>query len=613
MNQNEYRDDPDIFIDSHFSIDLFSDHLTGTNLMPTSGQGNMYHVPIHFIQQQQQQLQQQQQQNQQLVRRVIPPLQEQKSEYRPRRVNLHQESQLHEMHLQHLAYMSNSSAVKPFSQQVQERGTRELQQMRHEKQPQNHVQPQHYQQFLNNPHRITEEPTFSSEDESDFDLAESIDNESAPGQKRRAGSLDDSCEQSFYMDEYGAPHLKTKAKNREHAKNTRMRKKNYIETLKDSVKHLAQERELTDRNRRISLTRIAEQVFIRFVIYFYYLFFLTSLFCYFKCTLRRKVLLLFFQNRSTNEQNISKWTSILDERFKLVLPVTPYRVFPVSEIFNTQRHIEGIPAVLEDTASLNAMLNSIGRKNRASSSVVRCQYFCAPEDTVMAADSYMCRWVMRTENAVECGALYECYKQGMLRATFTHQNKLLYMEQAFDVMAFMQQLRRATESLDLNIVPPHITVPSIPPANCRLRHVMNAADEKINQDAWTQLCGSHEANTNAKAAKLDDLFKSDMNSNSSDFTDESMQFQAFPAYNTCNSANKASPTNSDQDPSSSLDDFARFLDDKVPFQSLASHHDHGTNSNDDHESNSDRDSAASHAETDSSSRSFDLSLHEFLK
>ena len=327
--------------------------------------------------------------------------------------------------------------------------------------------------------------------------------------------------------------------------------------------------------------------------------------------MRRKVIQLFFQNRATNEQNIDKWSCILDERFKLVLPVTPYRVFPVSEIFNTQRHIEGIPAVLEDTASLSAMIHCIGRKNRPTSRVVRCQYFCAPEDTVMAADSYMCRWVMRTENAVECGALYECYKEGMLRATFTQQNKLLYMEQAFDVMAFMQQLRRATDSTDLNnLIPPPIAVPSIPPASHRHRLALNAADEKVNQDAWTHLCGPHEGNATAKTAKLDDLFKSDINSTSSDFAEEAMHFQHLPAYTIRLFANKPSPTSSDQDPSSSLDDFARFLDDKAPFQSLDTHDDQDSNSHDERESNSDR---ASHAETDKSSGSFDLSLTEFLQ
>ena len=39
-----------------------------------------------------------------------------------------------------------------------------------------------------------------------------------------------------------------------------MRKKNFIESLKESVKLLSDERDKVDRDRRISLSRLAEQV-----------------------------------------------------------------------------------------------------------------------------------------------------------------------------------------------------------------------------------------------------------------------------------------------------------------------------------------------------------------
>jgi hypothetical protein len=53
-----------------------------------------------------------------------------------------------------------------------------------------------------------------------------------------------------------------KAKNREHAKNTRIRKKHYIEALKESLKLLLEKRDKTDKDQRITLSRLAEQVFI---------------------------------------------------------------------------------------------------------------------------------------------------------------------------------------------------------------------------------------------------------------------------------------------------------------------------------------------------------------
>lgn len=54
--------------------------------------------------------------------------------------------------------------------------------------------------------------------------------------------------------------LLAKEKNREHAKNTRMRKKNYIESLKETVKQLSDEREKIERDRNIVISKLMEQV-----------------------------------------------------------------------------------------------------------------------------------------------------------------------------------------------------------------------------------------------------------------------------------------------------------------------------------------------------------------
>lgn len=52
----------------------------------------------------------------------------------------------------------------------------------------------------------------------------------------------------------------TKAKNREHAKNTRMRKKNYIEMLKDDIKQISNARDVRERERKSALSKMADQV-----------------------------------------------------------------------------------------------------------------------------------------------------------------------------------------------------------------------------------------------------------------------------------------------------------------------------------------------------------------
>lgn len=54
--------------------------------------------------------------------------------------------------------------------------------------------------------------------------------------------------------------LSTKAKNRQHAKNTRIRKKNYVESLKETLHSFNLERDRVDNERRAILARLADQV-----------------------------------------------------------------------------------------------------------------------------------------------------------------------------------------------------------------------------------------------------------------------------------------------------------------------------------------------------------------
>lgn len=57
-----------------------------------------------------------------------------------------------------------------------------------------------------------------------------------------------------------ADNPQARAKNREHAKNTRLRKRMYIESLRESIKKISDERENVDRDRKAALGRFAEQV-----------------------------------------------------------------------------------------------------------------------------------------------------------------------------------------------------------------------------------------------------------------------------------------------------------------------------------------------------------------
>ena len=70
------------------------------------------------------------------------------------------------------------------------------------------------------------------------------------------------------------------------------------------------------------------------------------------------------------------------------------------------------------------------------------------DDAVMSEDSIFCRWDLTSSNATELGCKGELKLHGMLKAVYSVYNKLIYVEETFDVMSFMQQLRRISGKND---------------------------------------------------------------------------------------------------------------------------------------------------------------------
>lgn len=65
----------------------------------------------------------------------------------------------------------------------------------------------------------------------------------------------------------------------------------------------------------------------------------------------------------------------------------------------------------------------------------------------------MCKWLMKTENATECGAQCEVFSHGILRAVFSAENRIKRLELVFDVMSLMQQLQRAMGGGGFRMIP----------------------------------------------------------------------------------------------------------------------------------------------------------------
>jgi len=232
------------------------------------------------------------------------------------------------------------------------------------------------------------------------------------------------------------PAQKAKAnrdRNREHARNTRLRKKAYLEKLKTTVDELCKERDTLVSERAGAANLLVEMH-----------------------NTRTEVLMSFFALRSTNEKRRNLWSSILDEScFACAMPVTPYRSFPASEVqvSKCQRTILGIDSMMADTASLHVLLSSLVDRSRFPNGKIEFCYTLVTEEAVVAGNQMMARWVMTTLNAVELGARMEVAKQGMLCCKFNSAHRITGLELMFDVMALMLQLKQAAGSESFSVIP----------------------------------------------------------------------------------------------------------------------------------------------------------------
>ncbi len=221
-------------------------------------------------------------------------------------------------------------------------------------------------------------------------------------------------------------------RNREHARNTRARKKAYLESLKTTLDELCRERDTLVSERAGAASLLLEMQ-----------------------KTRTDVLLSFFALRSSYEKKRAIWSSILDEGIVCVMPVTPYRSFPSSEvqISKCQRNVMGIDGMISDAASLNVLLNSLVDRSKFPSGSVQFRYTLVAEEAVVSGNQMMARWSMTTLNATSLGAKKEIRKAGMLCARFNSSHKIVALELMFDVMAFMLQLKQSTGAKSFAMVP----------------------------------------------------------------------------------------------------------------------------------------------------------------
>ena len=146
-------------------------------------------------------------------------------------------------------------------------------------------------------------------------------------------------------------------RNREHARNTRLRKKAYVEELKRTLTELVAQRDASELERRRNAQRELEQREVRF-----------------------RVMEEFLKLRGTNEPNVARWVAILEDGFTCTLPFTNYRSVvkgidanakltrQVSHDQNTNDRINisedkqtlyGAPECMADATALSGLLSSL--------------------------------------------------------------------------------------------------------------------------------------------------------------------------------------------------------------------------------------------------------------
>mmetsp|Transcript_27455 Transcript_27455/g.46070 ORF Transcript_27455/g.46070 Transcript_27455/m.46070 type:complete len:479 (-) Transcript_27455:362-1798(-) len=268
-------------------------------------------------------------------------------------------------------------------------------------------------------------------------------------------------------------------RNREHAKNTRLRKKAYVAKLKELVDHMQKVKDAEESER----VHLGEKIYETQVI-------------------RKNAVKLFMSYRASNIKDRAMWSQILDESVTLVLPITPYRSFHKGEIKYSSRVLHGIDAVIVDTASLNLMAECIGQSSPEWKEALKRNESCrvtfhtTPEDILAAGDLVMCRYVMRIDGCdMVGGGVESCVQHGMMTCKFDRHNKILSVENMFDVMGYMQQLQRAAAiSPESSIVPNTLDMALQPSKECQaiVKAVMPYPVLHINE-AWTNLTGSSQS------------------------------------------------------------------------------------------------------------------------
>mmetsp|Transcript_19125 Transcript_19125/g.28146 ORF Transcript_19125/g.28146 Transcript_19125/m.28146 type:complete len:667 (-) Transcript_19125:234-2234(-) len=253
-------------------------------------------------------------------------------------------------------------------------------------------------------------------------------------------------------------------RNREHARNTRLRKKAYVEELKRTLTELVLQRDAAETEKRNEVQRDIETREVRF-----------------------KVMNEFLRLRaSSNGQNsLPRWIAILGDQFNLTLPQN----LPTDPASPQAKVLHGAQQCFDDAKKFASFMYLLYQGDNT----VEINYHCERSTFIMDGIRTMFDWTLKAIPSSTTGKKYPSFViRGQMRATFiAASNKLASAELMFDTQHIadqVQNIKAQQEPFSISgddvisdhddaILPPHLQlhlrVPSLsniltigPPDNC---------------------------------------------------------------------------------------------------------------------------------------------------
>ena len=212
-------------------------------------------------------------------------------------------------------------------------------------------------------------------------------------------------------------------RNREHARNTRLRKKAYVEELKRTLTELVSQRDAADVERRHEAQRNREQREVRF-----------------------RVMEEFLRLRGRNDPSSARWVAILEDNFVLTLPRTPFRetvVESASDYNLAEQVLRGAAPAMEDSKCVSSFLNSLVPAPAGAGDLpsVTVTYRVDRKHFFMDGAVAFMDYAASSVGLVRRGAPKEVAFKGSMRASFSPaSNKLLSVDLKFDTGSVVQQV-----------------------------------------------------------------------------------------------------------------------------------------------------------------------------